>query len=274
MDQNNEVPKKKSSLLTIVLIIVVLAALAVFYFLVYKKSGNSVVSKVVPVSSTCKYNDPDLCKFINGWKDVKYYTVNSTSTFEGKEIKFVMKSIGDDKSQIVSSADNTENMNIITIGNDTYTKDYTDNKWVKSTRTLQTDNDANLVKDDLKFDDKAESVKDKTEYKKVGIEACGKLTCFKYQVIDPAITDSTEYIFFDNKQYQLRKTISVGPDNNQSTSEFDYSKISIDIPSPIKESESAAAPGAEAPAQMSQEQIQAAVDQMNANSSAEELSEE
>lgn len=47
--------------------------------------------------------------------------------------------------------------------------------------------------------------------------------------------NSKEYILFDDKDYLLRKTITEGPDNNLATSEFDYSKITISEPSPIKE---------------------------------------
>ncbi|MCX6809591.1 MAG: hypothetical protein NTZ65_02485 [Candidatus Berkelbacteria bacterium] len=255
-------PSKKSPVLAIVIILVVLAALAVAYFVFFaKKSGTSIVNKIVPISSSCKYNDPDLCKFINGWKEIKYFSATTTSTFEGKEVKMTMKSVGSDKTQLTSYQGDNEDMNIVTIGNDTYTKDYTDGKWVKSTITPQSDSSANTIKDELQFNQKAEKAEDKTEYKKIGTEACGKLTCFKYQVIDPAITDSTEYILFDNKDYQLRKTISVDKSNNQSISEFSYSKISIDVPSPIKEEAAISAP-----ASPSQEEIDKAINQIQSGS--------
>lgn len=227
--------QKKSPILAIVLVVIVVLIAAGVYFVFFAKSAaKSILSSVAPISAECKYNDKDLCKFINGWKEVKYYTVNSTSTFEGKEQKTVLKSVGTDKSQIIGSEAGTENMNIIRIGNDTYTKDYTDNKWTKMTSNPDKST-FDSVNNGLEFDQKEESAVDKTEYKKIGTEACGKFTCFKYQVIDSAVTDSTEYILFDNKEYQLRKTISIGKDNNQSIAEFDYSKISIDVPSPVKE---------------------------------------
>jgi len=44
-------------------------------------------------------------------------------------------------------------------------------------------------------------------YKKVNTEACGNLTCFKYQVLNTTPTESTEtqYMWFDNKGFMLRK---------------------------------------------------------------------
>ncbi len=223
----------------IIWIIVVIAVLGLglaAYFLLLRPNSpvkTGLLGGAGKLNSSCKYNDPDLCKFINNWKDIKYFTVNSTSTFEGKPIKMVLMSAGDDRTQIINYEDNAEGMNIITIGKDTYTKDYTDNKWVKTTQEASA-NDS--ITKDFNFDDKAELAQDQTTYKKIGTEACGKLTCFKYQVLDTSIPDSTEYILFDNKQYMLRKTISIGKDNNRAEAEFDYSKISIDVPSPVKDS--------------------------------------
>lgn len=237
-EQTNIAPSGSGSKKLIWVILAVVGALAlaaVAYFLFFR-SGSSLGSGLLGASklnSSCKYNDPDLCKFVNNWKEIKYFTVNSTSTFEGKPIKMILKSAGDDRTQIINYEGETEGMNIITIGKDTYTKDYTDNKWVKT--TLEGTSTDSITKD-FNFDDKAELAQDQTTYKKIGTEACGKLTCFKYQVIDPSVPDSTEYILFDNKQYMLRKTISIGKDNNRAEAEFDYSKISIDVPSPVKDS--------------------------------------
>jgi hypothetical protein len=211
--------------------------------LLYKKGSTSIksITSKVALNSNCKYNDPDLCKFLNNWQDVKYFTANSTSTFEGKQQQTVMKSINPDKFQMTSLAGSAENFNMISIGDTTYTKDYTDNKWLKVTSEKESDT-VKSSKDE--FDYNLEE--DKTEYKKIGTEACGKLTCFKYQVIDPEQADfnSKEYILFDNKEYTLRKTITEGPDNNIAIIEFDYSKISIDVPSPIKEDASSSIPSA------------------------------
>lgn len=237
-EQTNITPSgsgSKKLIWAILAVVGVLALAAVAYFLFFR-SGSSSGSGLLGASklnSSCKYNDPDLCKFVNNWKEIKYFTVNSTSTFEGKPIKMVLKSVGDDRSQIINYEGDSEGANIITIDKDTYTKDYTDNKWVKTTQEASTNE--NITKD-FNFDDKAGLAKDQTTYKKIGTEACGKLTCLKYQVIDPSLPDSTDYILFDDKQYLLRKTISIGRDGNRAEAEFDYSKISIDVPSPVKES--------------------------------------
>ncbi len=231
-----ESKKPNTCLIVGIILVIVFALLAAGGFLLYR-TGTSFVKKAVSTATlnpNCKYNDPDLCKFLNNWKTIKYYTVNSTSTFEGKEQKSIMKSVGTDRFQMTNITGGSENFNMISIANTTYTKDYTDNKWLKTTYEAGSeDQTVDEIKDSLDYD----TEEDQTEYKKIGEETCGKYTCLKYQVIDPSAADqsSKEYILFDNSQYLLRKTITEGPDNNLAISEFDYSKISIEEPSPVKE---------------------------------------
>ena len=124
-------PSRKG-LLVLVIVLAVAAIATAAYFLLLRGGGakTSLLSRVAPLSDQCKYNEPDLCKFINNWKKIKYFTATLTSTFEGKPIKHIIKSVGDDRSQIISVQGENEDMNIISIGNDTYAKDYTDNKWL------------------------------------------------------------------------------------------------------------------------------------------------
>ncbi len=232
-----QAPKKSNTCLVVAIILfIIFIVLAAGGYLIYKKGSGVLKSAVssITLNPNCKQNDPDLCKFLNNWQSIDYFTANSTSTFEGKEQKSVMKSVGDDKFQMTNITGGSENYNMISIGNTTYTKDYTDGKWLKTTlEPTKSDASATEIKDEFDFNVE----EDQTTYKKIGKEACGKLTCFKYQVIDPQMAElnSKEYILFDDKDYLLRKTITEGPDNNLATSEFDYSKITIIEPSPIKE---------------------------------------
>lgn len=230
----------KSAKLIIILIIAIVIVLAggVFAYGKFVKKANSITEILNPTkyNPNCKYNDPDLCKFINNWKDVKNLAMNTVTTDKGgKKSTWILKMSGDTTSQMISSSEGKEDYNVITIGDTSYTKDYTDNKWFKY--TYKKDQSSELVTEESKiqFDDKADNVEDKTTYKKIGTEACGDLTCFKYQVVDPAMVDLTEYIYFDNKEYTLRKTRDEGKDGSVSESTLDYSKVTISEPSPIKE---------------------------------------
>lgn len=228
-------PPQNSSNKIVWIIIIVLIVLAVGGYFAYTKlfasRGPSGVTSKVSLNPNCKYNDPDLCKFINGWKDVKYYTMNSVITAKnGTKSTLTIKMAGKDRDQMTMTENSVENYNVISIGEATYTKDYADNKWWKTVTsaesTIKTEEE-----EKIDFDDAT----DNTTYKKIGTEACGKLTCFKYQVIDSTVTESTDFIYFDNKDYQLRKTRSEMSDGSVSESTLDYSKITISEPSPLKD---------------------------------------
>ena len=193
---------------------------------------------------------------MNNWKDIKSFTMTSVTTDkDNKKNEYIFK-IDNEDSQMISNENGKENYNYIVIGDTSYTKDYTDNKWFKYTSK----DEKNDELEKIDFDDKESSIEDKTTYKRIGEEACGKLTCFKYQVLDPAMIDSIEYIYFDNKEYTLRKTRDELKDGTVSESTFDYSNVKLSVPSPIKEGSPYDVPASAAP---SQEEIERQVNEMN-----------
>lgn len=228
----------------IAIAVVVLLTLATGGYFLLQKSNNptSLVSKVGSavqnLNPACGYNDPDLCKFINNWKTLKQYSVKSSSsgTKDAPASSMVFEISGEDKTHISISSVEKENYNLITIGDTTYTKDFSDNKWWKQKQPKTKDQ----VKEkfDFKFESKTEGAagnQAKTEYKKEGLEGCGSLQCFKYQVISPGIADSQEYIWFDNKDYLLRKMLTKSKDGEETVVEFFYGNINISEPSPTKD---------------------------------------
>lgn len=248
MDQSTQNPNqmgqsKKSDKSKIVIFIVAIFAVVAgggyyAYYMLSKNGAESIINSATNkvAESECKYNDKDLCKFIFSWKDEEYITMNGTTTDkDGKVSTWLMKMQGEAKSQMTSSDQGEEKYNTITIDNVTYTKDYSDNKWFKSTLSSETDSSNDYIKNDVDFDEKEASAEDKTTYQKIGIESCGKWSCFKYQVIDPQNNESTEYIYFDNEEYLLRKMRTEDNDGAITEIIYDYSKFSISEPSPIKE---------------------------------------
>ncbi|MFA5926583.1 MAG: hypothetical protein WCT32_02160 [Patescibacteria group bacterium] len=234
-------PKGKKWLMLVIVIVLLVAAVGYFVFASKSSDGSGgggILSTVVSKSlnPNCRYNDPDLCKFINGWKEVKYFTMNSSDTAaDGKTTASVFKMEGKENSQIIMSENGKESYQTISIGTTTYTKDYSDNKWFKYTPKPTDTNVAAETESQVDFDTKVDDTADKTTYQKIGTEACAKLTCFKYKVVDPANTDYTEFIYFDNKDYQLRKTRTEMKDGSVSEGTYDYAKLSISTPSPVKE---------------------------------------
>lgn len=234
------VPRKQSGVapIAIIVAVVLIAAAAGGYFLINKGGGGISIPGApgLTLNPNCKYNDPDLCKFINNFKITNSYSARSTITDKsGKKFETTFEGIGEDKSHIVYSENGKENYNVITIGDTTYTKDYTDQKWwkqkqPKAEKQLQENID---LKSEIKKTE--ETPEDKTTYKKIGVEACGSRQCFKYQVIDPNNTDTTEYIWFDNSEYLLRKERSESKDGTVTDTEINYSGVNINAPSPTKD---------------------------------------
>jgi hypothetical protein len=236
-EQPAQTPEKKKSKTPIIIIgaavlAVVLGAVGFFFLKDSIFPAKGLNGQVL--SSNCKLNDKDLCKFMSNFKGLENMSAKSTATIEGKKTESTMEIQGEDKSHITSSVDGKEESNYISIGNTTYMKDYTDGKWWKT--TVDTKDTSGSEKTDWKgeFEKSINDSADKTTYKKIGKEACGSLTCLKYQVIDPQNTESTEYIWFDTKNYSLRKTRSESKGSVTETT-FTYDGVNITAPSPTKD---------------------------------------
>lgn len=218
-----------------IIAIVVVVALVGGYFLLNKGGGTPSIPGVpaIGLNPNCKFNDPDLCKFINNFKQTKDYSVKSTTSDKsGMKMEMTFEGSGDDKSHMMNSENGKESYNVITIGDTTYTKDYSDNKWWKQVSAKASPEAGNDFKSEI---DKSDQPEDKTTYKKIGMEACESMQCFKYQVIDPTSSDTTQYIWFDNRDYQLRKMRVEGKDGSVTESVFAYSGVNISAPSPTKD---------------------------------------
>jgi outer membrane lipoprotein-sorting protein len=72
-------------------------------------------------------------------------------------------------------------------------------------------------------------------YKKIDTEACGSLTCFKYQITDSASPGSTQYAWFDNGAYLLREWKSSDSSGSSTDMTISYQAISITAPSPVQD---------------------------------------
>lgn len=239
----NDAPLKKRGKSCWLIGIIIVIALILFgaggAYAVYKFTNINLgpVSRILgpKLDSNCKYNDPDLCKFVNNWKNVEFMNMTSTykdATGVDQKMSFMMQ--GKDKNQLTIWTNGNENYNTIFIGKTTYTKDYSDSKWFKYT-ALPTDTTNGQINNEFKFDEKAAQADDKTTYKKMGTEPCGKLTCFKYEVVSGTESDAHEFIYFDNKEYLMRKTRTEYSNGTVAEATIDYSKFTISEPTPVKE---------------------------------------
>lgn len=226
--------------LGIILALVVIVALAgVGWFVVQKASKkepapttNSVNKEVQNAvqNAKCEYDDKDLCKFFTGWKAQKYYTLTSVTETDGQKTTTTLKSEGDDKSSM--KVDGATPYETISIGKALYTKAADGTWWKQTLEEGQVDQYTSNTGTELEEPTAEEA--DKTVYKKIGKEACGSYTCFKYQVLDAADPETKSYIWFDDDEYQLRRMMNTGG-GSSFTATYDYDKVTIKTPTPVRE---------------------------------------
>ncbi len=171
----------------------------------------------------CTEPDKNICTFISRWKANKYYTVVSKTTAEGVTTESTYKAEGDKKFHLIATGSTPYEM--IVIDGATYTK-AADGTWWKQ---------AAKPEDATRYTKSFDPAADKTIYKKLGTESCALLTCYKYQAVSSPSPDDKEYIWFDIKDHQLRKTRSETKDGTISESTFNYDRVSITVPNPVKE---------------------------------------
>lgn len=239
--------KGNTGIIILIVLVVVIAAGIGGYFVLGKSStvpGLSIPGIKPALNPNCELKDPELCKFMNNWQNQKDYSVTTTSNMGGQTIESIFEISGQDKSHIVSKMNGKENLNTITIGNTTYTLDYTDNKWAKYTYTpdKQQNTPEQNVKDQVTLDTK-NTQPDKTVYKFIDKEACGDKTCFKYEIVDAATTDTKQFIYFDDQDYLMRKMRIEDKANGVSESVYTYTGVNISVPSPVKDGNATPAAG-------------------------------
>lgn len=212
----------------IVVGVVVLAGVGFAAYRVTSKDKQSSSDTSQTANVPCESDDKDLCKFFSSWKASTKYRLVSTAP-DGKKSTFEI----DGNKNRISMAVEAGTYEVITIDKTTYTK--AGSTWYKQTAKSSGEDLTQDYKIDLEEPkDEGTDTKDQTTYKKIGKEACGNLTCFKYEVVNPATPDVKQYIWFDDNEYQLRRTRT---ENKEGATEmtFEYSGITVSEPSPVKE---------------------------------------
>ncbi len=174
-------------------------------------------------------DDKDFCKFASNWAGLTNYTTTITNTTAEGTSVLTVETESTGKNRVVTTQDGKEVAAYITIGTSSYVKDLSDGGWVKYTSDAP-NADVSDVKDEINVNFSEE---DKIEYKNVGKEKCGDLDCFKYQIIDPDTPIMEQFVWFDTKDYLLRRFTSKEGANLTDMS-IRYGNVTITEPSPIK----------------------------------------
>jgi len=237
--------KKGFGFIPLLIVVAIVGAGVIGYSVVNKKSGGNSLKSLIPgkltLNSNCKYNDPDLCRYINRALSGGYFksdfVSNSVSTDgAGKKTKSMMEFQANGNMHFVTYDNDKDVMNMISMADATYIKDYSDGKWTKTKKeTGKTTSlfDPEAMKKNV--EEELQGKDDTTTYKKIGKEQCGSFNCFKYQMMLADMSDSIQYFYFDDQEYLMRKMRTEDKDGSVSETTFEYKKVSITAPTPIKE---------------------------------------
>jgi outer membrane lipoprotein-sorting protein len=195
-----------------------------------KNAADTTIQDAIE-NAKCTYDDEDLCKFFTGWKAQDSYTVTSVSEAEGQKSTFVMQVDGK-KTHL--KMDGALAYEVITIDGTTYTK--AGDTWWKQTSPNETAKQYE-AQTSVDFEEPASDTTaepDKTSYNKLGKEKCGNFNCFKYEVVNPTDTGTKSFLWFDDEDYQLRRTLTTSGTTTYDAT-YSYEKVSVNVPSPVKD---------------------------------------
>ena len=244
-----------AQLLLIVVIVVVVAAIGYVGWKVVsnKNSKNSTTTSSTPAQSAsanaaasaaqtaclAKYHDQDLCKFVAAEAAAPFgktaLKMTMTGTSGGTQGTWTLEQDGKGNSSLsVDSGGQT--INAITLNGQVYTQTTAGGSWITygssssaSSAAAQSNPDSTLTS--------FLSGLSTTTFTKLGKEACGSLTCFKYQIKDTTTPNATEYVWFDTGQHLMRQYYASGVSGTSDTltMTINYQPVTITKPSPVQD---------------------------------------
>jgi hypothetical protein len=227
--------------IAIIVAVLVIAAVGLVGWRVSQKSSDKASSTTVSDKAAidaCNkvYHDKDLCKFTGNYDISKLsYKMDLKTTGNDGNSTGTFLSDGKGNSSIVTTGSGGT-AEFIVLDKVSYMKDSTDGKWFKFAPNESTAPKETNPTSDVKFDTATDTAAKSTlTYKKLGKEACGKLTCFKYQMIDSSQPNVIDYFWFDTKDYRLQHYYNKDANGSTSDMVITYQAVSITAPSPTKE---------------------------------------
>ena len=222
--------------LPLVLVVIVIAGGAYFFSQKSKpaSSENSAQKEAVAeMLSDCKY-DKDFCAYMAAQAKVmeKGVVVTTSSDIKnfGKSTS-EMRMDGAGNVEMNSYKDGKLESSMVVFENVTYIKNQDGSWYAMNTGTNEETETSEAPVNELK--DTYEDLS--MQIKKVGTEACGNLTCDKYEVISGEKEQNGNfYMWIDNKEHLARK-MQTNFENVVSTMEYKYETVKVNKPSPIKE---------------------------------------
>lgn len=228
------------------LVTVIVVVLAVIGYAGYKVSNKNsakssstgttaaVNNSAAEASCNKEISDKTFCKFVSHFTLTTSYKATITSTdSSGMVSKIEMSNDSKSNTSLVSKDGNgKETSAFITLDGASYIKNESDGSWTKyGSSTSSSDTKPTS---DIKVDTNDITEKGTLSYKNLGTEKCGSLTCYKYQVVDSTNAGTTQYMWFDNKNYLMQRWYNKDSSGTMDMS-FSYQSVNITAPSPVKE---------------------------------------
>jgi hypothetical protein len=201
-----------------------------WWAIAYQQAKNTPLQQAIR-SAHCSYADTTLCKFFAGRKLTSQYTIH------GKQ------SSGTHDSTIELQTDSPKNVHLTLHGSfdyETYVLGQTsyqkgkDNTWQKQTVPTGTANYRGAAAFLSPYQFPEPTAQTASTFKALGTETCGDKQCFKYQVINTAVPDDKQYIWFDDHNYQLQRMQNKTAQNGTFEARISYEPIALLAPHPVK----------------------------------------
>jgi outer membrane lipoprotein-sorting protein len=201
-------------------------------------AAPTAVTDAAVALGACPYDDKTLCKFLTNWKVSANMSMRTKATVDGKNTSSSFETDGKGSSRMSYAENGKEQYAAITIGKTMYSRQADEKIW---TKTVMPDQPADGhppgdAEGTVKFDfsEEGDAGADTQSYVAIGKEACGKLNCFKYEA---TVKNSAEkqHIWFDDKEYRLRRLKDFAQDGTTTDTEFSYDAVVIVAPSPVQE---------------------------------------
>jgi hypothetical protein len=221
-----------------VLLLVLLVAMGAFY---YQKSTAPVSEQQAAIQemiAECKY-DADFCRYMAAQAAAmeQGMVITSSSQIEGVVATSEMRMDKDGNLSSDTYMGGKLQSSMVVFEDATYMKDAQDGSWymISSADPEQPTPAEFDVESNFEYDDEGMTIT------KIGQEACGELTCDKYEIVQvlpadeaAAEMENKHYLFIDTKEHLARKIEMIFAEGS-SVMEYRYEAVTISKPSPIKE---------------------------------------
>lgn len=192
-------------------------------------TANTAASKAAVSSCLSTYHDSRLCNFAANSTSFEKtaYTASVTSTQSGTTSNLTLASDGKGNTKLTGTA-NGETFNSVTLNGVTYlqsggTGPYIEYPTGSTAPTTDPTSSMNIGVGNSGI-----------TFKYLGTAACGSLTCYKYQVADSTMPGTTQYVWFDNSNYQLRQWQATDSSGNTTDMTITYGSVNITAPTDVE----------------------------------------